>query len=576
MDSRLEVVGTIYENNCQRIVECIDTKTDEKYIYNTIISQNLINLIDITLLNSLSSNIVKAYTTDDRLYIVTKPYSSYGQYMIKDYINIKKISLKQQFCLTEQLINLCILIENASDLLQYKILSINNLCIKNDEKLIVNGYFEFKDEFDISDNFTYKNLGNIIHYIFSGEEIVDYNLSDNIPPDITKIIVKCLTREYFSPKDILKELINSPIYGMIYCKVDGPSTISKLSEASNLSSVSLPVKEFTNGVSISDTDEKILKDLQYPAFLEDEPKNNKTDVPNNQDIQNNQNNQNSYDIQDTNDTQDNQDTLDKSNELDEKDIQKNDDGLDSVANQSVIDIYLNRVEEKKQEHIEKSSHGKVFKIVIPICVVVVGIFMVFLLKNLYTKTDVPVSEKISNESQNEENNKSNSSDDQKKDNNVDPEDSDKVAEKLDKSIFLNSELLKKINYTGNYAQVSTENYNEGNSSFVVENNDDNSVKSLFAVIDFTSEDFRLLQNNTITLSAMFKSEKDVEAKLIVEAYKDGKLTTDNSGKFNIFDDVWVVKTANVIVGDMDRLNLYVEFVGKNKVWVDSISADIQK
>jgi hypothetical protein len=52
--------------------------------------------------------------------------------------------------------------------------------------------------------------------IFSGTEIVDYNISDTIPPDVLKIIVRCLTREYVFPNDALVELKKSPIFNMIF------------------------------------------------------------------------------------------------------------------------------------------------------------------------------------------------------------------------------------------------------------------------------------------------------------------------------------------------------------------------
>jgi len=62
MDSNLEIIKSLYENECQRIVECKDIKTGETFIYNTVFNQKLIKLIDINILNSIKSNIVKSYT----------------------------------------------------------------------------------------------------------------------------------------------------------------------------------------------------------------------------------------------------------------------------------------------------------------------------------------------------------------------------------------------------------------------------------------------------------------------------------------------------------------------------------
>jgi hypothetical protein len=103
-----------------------------------------------------------------------------------------------------------------TDVVQQKILDLDRLYIDENNELIVDCNLIFEQEYDIADNETFKRLGNIIHVIFSGTEIIDYNLSDNIPPDIIKIIVRCITREYVFPKDALAELKNSPIFNMIF------------------------------------------------------------------------------------------------------------------------------------------------------------------------------------------------------------------------------------------------------------------------------------------------------------------------------------------------------------------------
>ena len=562
MESNLEIIKSLYENECQRIVECKDIKTGETFIYNTIFNQMLIKLIDINTLNSIKSNIVKCYKTQDRLYIVTKPHELNNQKILKDYIDTNNLTLKQQFCITQQLINLFIDIYNATDLLQHKILCFNNLSISEDDTLFVNGYFEFKDEYDLSDNYSYKNIGNIIHYLFSKEDIVDYNISDTIPPDILKIIVKCLTREYFHPKDILKEFENSPIYSIINCKTDAPVTKAKLSDLS--------------------------------AIVVNE---NKSENSQNQEmISNKINNEESSTELSGEET--NSDILEDNDILAESKNFVDGDSSNTIENTTenlnIIDIYLNNsIDDKAKNDIivddkDDSKFGKAMKYIIPLFIVAfVTVISILLIKSLYNKEDVDSDNIISDQSKNpnkDDSNNTNSENNTDGDTSKDDESSsnnNKDQSQLDSEnsefkLYLNDELIKKIGYTGKTAVIDTENYNEGTSSLLVENDTDESVKVLFAVIDFTNEKLSYMKNNQVGIAAKFKSLKDVDAKLVVEAYMNDKLSANNSGKVQIFDDIWSQKEITINVGDIERVNLYIEFAGENKVWIDTLSIDILK
>ncbi len=552
MDSNLEIIKSIYENECQRIVECKDIKTGEIFIYNTIFNQKLIKLIDVNILNSIKSNIVKCQKTQDRLYIVTKPHNLNNQKILKEYIDSGNLTLKQQFSMTQQLINLFIQIYNVTDLLQFKILSFDNLSVSDDDVLFVNGYFEFKDEYDLSDNYSYKSLGNIIHYLFSKEDIVDYNISDTIPPDVLKIIVKCLTKEYFHPKDILKEFENSPIYGIINCKTDSSVNCMKLSDLAE-----------------SKIDEKL------------------------GDGQNSQNNESLYDEQD--DDSNNEDNLgikldvdesydefnDENNTFDEGKEAANDKGDDL----NIIDIYLNNAANDKNnrvaEYEDDSKLKKAMKFIIPIFIIIfVTIVSIFLIKGLYGKGEQTSGSNVNPVENNDKGKDDDKNQDKDNDNDNDPsKDNDKSNLDLDNSefkLYLNNELIRKTGYTGKTAVLDNEVYNEGTSSLLAENDADETAKILFAVIDFTNEKLSYMKNNQVGIAAKFKGLKDVDAKLVVEAYIDGKMVANSNGKIQIFDDIWIQKQITVDVGNIDRVDLYIEYSGKNKIWIDMIDIDVSK
>lgn len=568
MDSNLEIIKSLYENECQRIVECKDIKTGEIFIYNTIFNSKLIKLIDINILNSIKSNIVKCYKTQDRLYIVTKPHDVNNQVNLKEYIDTTNITLKKQFSISEQLINLFIDIYNVTDLLQYKILNFNNLSVDEDDNLIVNGYFEFKDEYDLSDNYSYKNVGTIIHYLFSKEEIVDYNISDNIPPDILKIIVKCLTREYFHPRDILKEFQNSPIYSIINCKTDTSSNRVKPSDLTVLA------------VNKNDND----------SINKDKAVVNEDSVVTNEDVLNTNNTDLTEEacIDSLNEDEESNDNAFE-NDI-SSDIKNESESISDNVN--IIDIYLNSVDEEKansnalMDDTGKNKLSKAMKFLIPAFIIVfVTIVSIFLIKNLYNDEQADSGNVTTDKDSNKDDSKDSNTDiTDNSENNTDDDsikDDEKDQSQLDGEdsefkLYLNDELIKHIGYTGKTAVIDTENYNEGTSSLLIQNDKDENVKVLFSVIDFSNEKLSYLKNNQVTISLKFKALKDVDAKLVVEAYMDDKLSANSSGKIEIFDDIWSQKVITITVGDIDRVNLYIEYSGINKVWIDTLDIDILK
>lgn len=214
MNNNYKIIRTIYENVFQRILECKDNDTGAIFYSNIITSKKVINLIDIQDLKKIKSNILECYNTEDRIYIFTKSLEIDCRKLID--IAKNKLTLKQQFSLAEKSINLATNIYNMTDVVQQKIMDLDRLYIDENNEIIVDCNLIFEQEYDIADNETFKRLGSIIHMIFSGIEIIDYNISDTIPPDILKIIVRCLTREYLFPNDALSELKKSPIFKMIF------------------------------------------------------------------------------------------------------------------------------------------------------------------------------------------------------------------------------------------------------------------------------------------------------------------------------------------------------------------------
>ncbi|MDF2616659.1 MAG: hypothetical protein K0Q47_1314 [Sedimentibacter sp.] len=498
MNNNYKIVRTIFENVFQRVLECKDNDSGEMFYSNVITSQKVINLIDIEELKAIPSNILESYNTEDRIYIYTKPLKNEFT-GLREY-SAKNLTLKHQFNLAEKVIELAQNIFNMTDVVQQKILDLDRLYVDENDKVVVDCNLIFEQEYDIADNETFKRLGNMIHYIFSGTEIVDYNISDTIPPDILKIIVRCLTREYIFPRDVLAELKSSPIFAMIF----GTETVA------------------------------VSRNPHKTIIQDDEPKPSKS----------------STDVFEE----------DKSHE-------------ETLYDKSIFDIYVNDNNPKPRKKIKTSGLvlGKEIKraVISIVIVVLVLIFGNMIIKNLNNPQEVSADENNGN-TQNEQGEKPSTDSPVQK-----PDD---TASSISDSteMYFNDQLIEKTGYTGEKVKSDGDIYVEGKNSLVAANDSDGKLKSLFAVVDFTDEKFSYMLKKQIGISAKTKSEKDVDALIVLESYKGGVLTSNFHTSVKVYDDMWSQVTVPINVTDADSLNIYIEYEGQNKVWIDSVFIDVMK
>lgn len=458
-----KVIRTIYENVFQRILECKDNDTGALFYSNIITSQKVMNLINIGNLKSLKSNIIECYNTEDRIFIFTKPLDAECR-KLREYAN-NSLTLKQQFNLTEKSINLTTSVFNMTDIVQQKILDLDRLYIDENNDIVVDLNLIFEQEYDIADSETFKRLGNIIHMIFSGTDIIDYNISDTIPPDILKIIVRCLTREYTFPNDALIELKKSSIYEMIF------------------------------GEIVNEVPEK-----KKPLEM----------------------------------VKDNEETDD-----------------------DTLNIYLEGDAPVKTNFISKDIKRAAVSLLIVVLVLLTG-------NAIIKKLSGNEAEAINNVKKPPQETPS-----QQKE-----ESEEEVTDSTE--IHFNQALLDKTGYTGVKAVIDKDIYVEGNKSLLVANEGQDKVKSLFAVVDFTDENFKYMQMKQIGISAKIKSQKDLTAQIVFEAYKDGVIKSNFHAVAESYDDIWSPVTIPINVTDAELLRIYLEFEGENKVWIDSLTIDVIK
>jgi hypothetical protein len=495
MNNNYKIIRTIYENVFQRVLECTDNDTGDTFYSNIITSRKVINLINLEELRKLSSNILECYDTHDRIYIYTKPLKT-------EYKGLREclsdsMTLKQQFSLSENVINLAQNIFNMTNVVQQKILDLDRLYVSSDNTVFVDLNLIFEQEYDITDNESFKRMGNIIHFIFSGSEIIDYNISDSIPPDILKIIVRCLTKEYMFPKDALVEMKVSPIYSMIFGTGD-----------------------FEKKAVFNKNEFKEHEEYEHKEHEHKEPK-----------------------------------SLKELEEHKPKSTYEESSSIKSEESTPVLDIYVNDNNAEKTNR--KTGIGKE---IVRILVSVIVVVLVLLSGNKLIKK-LSESRALDAVTQGE-------MDSPKESQNTEISDSTEM--------YFNDKLLSDVGYTGSKAEIDSDIYVEGKNSLVVSNESEDKIKTLFAVVDFRDEKFNYLLKKQISITAEMKSESNVASSIVLEAYKNGSLSSNFHALANINDDKWSKLTVPINVTDADYLNIYIEYQGKNKIWIDSLYVDVIK
>lgn len=504
MNNNYKITRTIFENVFQRVLECRDNDTGEIFYSNIITSQKVINLINLEELKKIPSNILECYNTEDRIYIYTKPFKAEYRGMREHLTN--NLTLKQQFKLSENVINLAQDIFNMTDVVQQKILDLDKLYIDSNNKVYVNCNLIFEQEYDIADNETFKRLGNMIHFIFSGTEIVDYNISDIIPPDLLKIIVRCLTREYIFPNDVFSEMKNSPIYSMIF--------------GVDLKEKAPTVKNDINKKKQADLNEKIENTkINYQEQAEE-----------------------TYEEDDT----------------------------------PVLDIFVN--DNNNTSSTNKLGSSFTRKEIKRAAISIIIVVLVLLLGNKLIKTFSKDEEASSGNVKDNIQAGDSSTAPPTGDNTNLPGEGETPQHEISDSteIYFNVELLNNVGYTGSKAEIDSDIYVEGKNSLVVSNDGEEKVKALFAAVDFKNDKFNYMLKKQIGIAVKMKSETDVDGQIVLEAYKDGFSKSSFHINAKIYNDMWSQFTVPINVTDADSLNIYIEFEGKNKVWIDAIYIDVIK
>ncbi len=206
-----DVEKIIYESNFQRIQLC-KNKDNELFYNNIIIRERLIDLIDKEFYPNNSDNLIAIEETEDRLYIYSK-YSELNK--LTEFTKSNELTYRERVEITENLLQKFEELEKYSDIQVASMLKEDNILIDEKNNIVFRNLLIFDQDYDIEESLLLKNTSNYIHYIFAGEFIKEFNISEDVPPDIKKIIIRAGSKEYSSIGELINSFKKSPTYTLI-------------------------------------------------------------------------------------------------------------------------------------------------------------------------------------------------------------------------------------------------------------------------------------------------------------------------------------------------------------------------
>jgi hypothetical protein len=220
-----DVKEIIYDNSFQRISLCVNNDDGSEFYNNIIMSTRIIDLIDTEKLTRKFKNVLVAEKSDDRAYIITVPGEGLP---FENYFSNKNLTMKEQLFLTEDLLLKFQDLETFEDLIEEAIIARENIFVK-DNRIEFDNILKFSQGYDISESLLIKSAGDYMHYIYTGRFIDDYNISDKLPPDIMKIIIRCYSNQYRDMDEVIRAFKKSQTYSLVFVPIPN-STFKKESE----------------------------------------------------------------------------------------------------------------------------------------------------------------------------------------------------------------------------------------------------------------------------------------------------------------------------------------------------------
>lgn len=455
-----DVKEIIFENNLQRITRCMNNENETEFYNNIIMAPRIIELIDSNLLVEQMETILASTKNEDRAYIATSILDSIP---LEDYIIQTDLTMSDQLNLTERLLDTFLKLEEYPDLIQESMIQKDNILVADGE-IVLRNLLKFSQAYDISESVLVKEVGNYIHFIYAKSYIDNYEISEKLPPDIKRLVMRCFSNQYMHIGQVCEAFKSSPTYAL---------------------------------VAVSNNSIQSESQFDVTRLETNEDKESETTEP---------------------------------------------------------------LEETKMT-TSKALRGVAIALII-------AIPLLFLLltrcdSNADAESDLPNIPPINDEIQYPSN---------------DQTQGEPTSPNLPETIneYYNDELLQKAG-SEKVAEIDFSKFYDGYSSLRVDGKVSSGEKTLFAVVDLKSDDFSYLKNRQVGLSMRLTTETEgLSPSVIVEVIENGEISTYSNEKVDLTKNLWTLSQTAIMLGDAERIDVFIVFNEEASVWIDGIEVDILK
>lgn len=210
----LEELQVYLRNNIQEILICKHEDTEDLYLVNTIFDKDILEELDLEQLKKDIIGIEEIKNTDEGINIFTKYYFHPS---LKDTVNDdEELSLEKQISYSNFILDKLLKLKHLPLSVLDSLFNSNHLLVDDKGELQMLGSIIINpkhEELAVQDIF--KRIGNILHIIFSGNEVTDGEIDEDIPPDIRKIITNCYNNHYFNYEEVASDFKGSSVYKLM-------------------------------------------------------------------------------------------------------------------------------------------------------------------------------------------------------------------------------------------------------------------------------------------------------------------------------------------------------------------------
>lgn len=216
ISNKYRVVDTLYQSELQNIyvAEYLEDVDSDKFLINEILDGSIIYVIKDVINDDLRlvvKNYIEYLYQDSNFFIVSKltPGTT-----LDNHLSSTNLRISDKMYITENFLSQLLKLKPSSHLLEYHLLSLENLYITGSRTISFNLGIQFDKE---ALNATTKNiitrLGNLICCIFANSTNASLDKDkDNLPPAIVSIVRKCMVESYNSIDEVYCDFKSSLLY----------------------------------------------------------------------------------------------------------------------------------------------------------------------------------------------------------------------------------------------------------------------------------------------------------------------------------------------------------------------------